>query len=226
MPRSFTDEAIVLKAHNVGETDRFLVLLTRRHGRMTARVAGARRLQSRRGRGLLPLHKISCTWEEHSFGCSVTAAECLSAHDHVWRDPHAFSAASQGIELVLKVTEDGYPLPEIFALTDDFLSACDAGRPTSVSLLYTLKLLDQLGYLPSASTAPAHLSRELFRVIDDVRTMPFASAPTLAHLEDELAAFVSSLLGSQLGVTLKSLPVSLALSSAVTPTCHVSGRAS
>lgn len=216
----------MLKAHNVGETDRFVVLLTRTHGRMTARVAGARKLQSRRGRGLLPLHRISVTWEEHSFGNTVTASECLDPHAGAWSDPHAFSCAGQGIELLLRLTEDGYPLPEVYQITCDFLSACSGVHTPSVAALYTLKLLKVFGYLPSGATAPARTSPRLMRLIDASETLPFASAGRMSQLEGELSSFLSSLLGSQLGVSLKSLPVSLAISSAVTPICHVSGRAS
>lgn len=226
MPRTLTDEAIVLKSHNVGETDRFVVLLTRAHGRMTARVTGARKLQSRRGRGLLPLHRISVTWELHSFGNVVTAAECLDAHHGAWKDPHAFSCSGQGIELLLKLTEDGHPMPEVFQITADFLAACFGPHSPAVAALYALKLLNILGYLPSAATAPARSSPELLALIDASETMPFSSADRLAHLEGEVSVFLTSLLGSQLGLTLKSLPVSLAISSGVTPICHVSGRAS
>ncbi len=226
MPRPLTDEAIVLKAHNVGETDRFVVLLTRTHGRMTARATGARKLLSHRGRGLLPLHRISVTWEQHSFGNTVTAAECLDAHAAAWSDPHAFSCAAQGIELLLKLTEDGYPLPEAYQITSDFLAACSGPHSPSVAALYALKLLKIFGYLPSGATAPARTSPRLMKLIDASETLPFASAGRMAQLEGELASFLSSLLGSQLGVSLKSLPVSLAMSSGVTPICHVSGRAS
>lgn len=226
MPHSLTDEAIVLKAYNIGETDRFVVLLTRAHGRMTARVTGARKLLSNRGRGLLALHRISCTWQEHSFGSSITAAECLNAHHDTWRDPRAFSSAHQGIELLLALTEDGYPFPEIFDITSDFLVACTGTETVRVSMLYTLKLLQLTGYLPSAETAPLKTPPRVLRLIEQASTLPFSSAWRLCQIEGDVSVFLSSLLGSQLGISLKSLPVSLAMSSGVTPSCHVRGLAS
>ncbi len=221
MPRSFTDEAIVLRVHNVGETDRFCLLLTRRHGRMTARASGVRRTISRRGQGLLPLHRVTVLWEERSAGNFITSVQCIDPHDGAWRDPHAFSCAGQGIELLLKLTEDGTPLPDIYELTAEFLRACDGFHSASVTSLFTLKLLKALGYLPASATTSRALSSELHSLLDASEETAYASSRLFSdHLSSELSGFLSSLLGSQLGVSLKASPVSLAISSGVTPTCQ------
>lgn len=221
MPRSFTDEAIVLRTHNVGETDRFCVLLTRKYGRMTARAAGVRRTVSNRGRGLLPLHRVSLVWEERSAGCFITSVQCLDTHDAAWKDPHTFSCAGQGIELLLKLTDDGLPMPDIYALTAEFLGACRGPHSPSVAQIFALKLLRNLGYLPAGATVPARLSADLGRLLDASERLPFSSSADIpAHLSAELGSFLSSLLGNQLGVSLRAAPVSLAISSAVTPSCQ------
>ncbi len=221
MPRSFTDEAIVLRSHNVGETDRFCVLFTRGSGRVTVRATGARKIQSRRGRGLLPLHRISVTWEQHSFGNSVTAVECLDAHSEAWRNAERFSCAAQGIELLLTLTEDGLDLPDVYDLTAEFLRACGSTVPTVALRLYTLKLLKLLGYLPSAQSAPMALTpafAELLETLDDICLTDITILGD--RLSVEIGLFLQGLLGSQLGVSLKSPEVRLSISSAVTPSCQ------
>lgn len=221
MPRSFTDEAIVLRVYNVGETDRFCLLLTRKHGRMTARASGVRRTTSRRGQGLLPLHRVTVLWEERSMGNFVTSTHCLNAHASAWRDPHAFSCAGQGIELLLKLTEDGMQMTDVYDLTAEFLCACDGSHSAAVASLYTLKLLKVLGYLPASITTPRTLSSELHQLLDASEETAFASSYLFSdHLARELSSFLSSLIGNQLGVSLKASSVCLAIPPGVTPSCQ------
>ncbi len=221
MPRSFTDEAIVLRSYNVGEADRFCVLLTRGSGRVLVRATGARKVQSRRGRGLLALHRISVTWQQHSFGNAVTAAECLDAHSAAWRDAARFSCAAQGIELLLTLTEDGFDMPDVYDLTAEFLRACGSTVPTVALRLYTLKLLKLLGYLPSADSSPIPLSSAFTELLDSLDSICLTDVllPT-DGLSVEIGRFLQGLLGSQLGVSLKSPDVRLRISSAVTPICQ------
>ncbi len=221
MPHSFTDEAIVLRSHNVGETDRFCVLFTRGNGRIMVRATGARKIQSRRGRGLLPLHRISVTWQQHSFGNSVVAVECLDAHSAVWRDAERFSYAAQGIELLLTLTEDGLDLPDVYDLTAEFLRACGSTVPNVALRLYTLKLLKLLGYLPSAESAPVALSpafTKLLQTLDDICLTDITVPGDMLSIE--IGRFLQGLLGNQLGISLKSPEVRLSMSAALTPSCQ------
>lgn len=149
MPRSWIDEAIVLRTYNVGETDRFCILLTRDHGRIAARATGVRRLLSRSGSGLLPLHRVSVICEAHSFGLVIALATCIDPHVESWRDPHTFACAQQGVELLLKLVEDGEPLPEVYHLTRTFLAACGGPHVASLPSVFALKLLQLLGLCPS-----------------------------------------------------------------------------
>lgn len=221
MSRSITDEAIVLRVYNVGETDRFCILLTKEHGRMTARASGVRRILSRRGQGLLPLHRVNVVWEERSMGNIVSSVQCLDSHHNAWCDPHTFSCVGEGIELLLQLTDDGMPMPEVYALTAEFLRTCSGNQSASVTALFTLKLLKTLGYLPASATTPRDTStalRTLLDTSDDVTMVSSHDFPD--HLASELGVFLSSLLGSQLGVSLKAVPVRRAISSCVTPICQ------
>lgn len=221
MARSVTDEAIVLRVYNVGETDRFCILLTKNHGRMTARASGVRRILSRRGQGLLPLHRVHIVWDERSIGNVVSSVQCLDAHHSAWCDPQTFSCVSEGIELVLQLTDDGMPMPDVYALTADFLRTCSGNQSATVASLFTLKLLKTLGYLPASATTPRNTSTALRTLLDTSDNVTMASSHNFSnHLADELSVFLSSLLGSQLGVSLKAVPVRRAISSGVTPICQ------
>ena len=50
----YRDEAVVLRVHKLGEADRIVTLLTRRHGRIRAVGKGVRRTTSRYGARLEP----------------------------------------------------------------------------------------------------------------------------------------------------------------------------
>src|ERR1700716_3789731 len=50
----YRDEAVVLRVHKLGEADRIVTLLTRRHGRIRAVGKGVRRTMSRYGARLEP----------------------------------------------------------------------------------------------------------------------------------------------------------------------------
>ena len=54
----FRDDAIVLRVHKLGEADRIVTLLTRRHGRVRAVGKGVRRTTSRFGARLEPASHV------------------------------------------------------------------------------------------------------------------------------------------------------------------------
>ncbi len=218
MSKVWKDEAIVLRTYNVGETDRFCILLTKHHGRVAARAPGARRLLSRRAGGLLPLHRVNVTCDTHSSGTMITAAECIEPHRLSWCDPHAFSCTGQGIELLLKLTEDGDPMPHLFVLTCDFVAACALPHPEQLPSLFSLKLLTMFGLCPSLThssashaplTTPAvfshrsgglalksedpsgrRISAELLDILKKAGTLPFTDLPLFSpELLSELRTF-------------------------------------
>lgn len=246
MTKSWTDEAIVLRTYNVGETDRFCLLLTKSRGRLSARAHGVRRLTSRRSSGLLPLHRVSVTCEEHSSGMTVAAVTCLDSHEMTWADPHTFSCAERGIEILLALTVDGAAMESLYDVTKDFLAACRGPHASSLTDLFTLSLLRCLGLMPSIehSCVSGHAIAENAEIVFSTRAGGFAlrsedrngralspalvsvlrelAARPLGHtlspsVQRELAALTQGLLGSVLPVALASPAVSLSISSLVTP---------
>ena len=250
MPRTISDEAIVLRTFDVGDADRFCILLTKFHGKVAARAQGARKLLSRKGSGLLPFHRVSVVLDQGSTGYRIDSVKQLLGFH---ADPARFVCAAEGIELVLKLTEEGMPLPEVFSLVSNFLES-----PSSPALLpaFTFALLAELGLLPSLTrscvsfasledepTVFSHsrgglcllhedphgrpLSLECSAFLRECAKISFAQPPSLsASVQRELSWLISQLLGNQLGISLSAPPVGLAISSGLTPICQVNGLAS
>ncbi len=149
MARKYSDDAIVLRTFNVGETDRFCLLLTKTMGRVSARVHGARTTKSRHCRGLLALHRVSVTLEEHGSGMRVCEAVDTTPWTNVWLSPEKFSRSYQMIEMILKTTEERSPLPEVYVLLEEALSLYNDSSTLSVPTIFALQYITALGLAPS-----------------------------------------------------------------------------
>lgn len=153
MAHSVTLDAIVLRAHDVFEADRFCILFTRERGKLAARARGVRRLKSRMGGSLLPLRHVCVELKE--FGNGFLIASAASANDvRIERSLPGFACAEEGVELLLNLLEDHAPMPELFDLTLEFLRL--AADPPPVLLAgFMARVLHLLGLLPEASNIDA-----------------------------------------------------------------------
>lgn len=151
MGYSRNHEAIVLRALDVGEADRFCILLTRDAGRMGARAKGVRKTNSRKGGSLLPFQQVQVqvSGDTHPIIIGASDAKGFGIEVHFL----CFSRAARGIELLLALTHDGEPMPAIFELTKDFLAACGDKEWDPVPA-FSLRLLASLGLLPSEQDEP------------------------------------------------------------------------
>jgi hypothetical protein len=138
--------AVVLKTYNVGEADRYCVLFSLEKGRLAARASGVRKIGSRMGGSLLPFCRVRAEIKESAAGWILAGVES-AAEGPGGSDLAAFSASAQGIELLLRLTQDDEPLPDVYASLLLFLRACGDGLP-HVSLVFSIRLLHLLGFLP------------------------------------------------------------------------------
>lgn len=150
MGRTQQYQCIVLRTHDVGEADRFCILLTKERGKIAARAHGVRRLKSRMGGSLLALQEATVTIHEGNAGMTIRSAGCQ--HDHAGTHTlRGFLHAEQAMELLLTMLEDDHPVPEIFALTREFLHGCRKCDAAS-ALAFTVRLLQVLGVFPRKAT--------------------------------------------------------------------------
>jgi DNA repair protein RecO (recombination protein O) len=199
--RSQQFDAVILRAHDVGEADRFCVLLTREAGRMAARARGVRKPGSRMGGSLLPFRRVRVEigGETHPHVLSAADAGPIPSTEFP-----AFSRMSRGVELLLALTHDHDPMPEIFDATVRFLAACaDTARDPYPA--YAVRLLSLLGILPAEDDDP-----RFARLGKATRAFVLAAAglsgegTAPAPDERELDAFLRSVLVDHLPRELKA----------------------
>jgi len=135
--------SIILASYDVGEADRFLVLLTREKGRLTARARGVRKLGSRLGGTLLPLHAVTVEIHESSSSRTITSAVLMASAG----EPSfaRFLMGTEASELLLSLLEDEEPVPEIF---DNLRQLLTLPFPQPQHLLsFCIRTLSLLGVL-------------------------------------------------------------------------------
>lgn len=149
MAHSRTFHCIVLASYDVGDADRFVILLTLEEGRLAARVPGARRLKSRLA-PLLPLTR--CTVElKETKGSSIVSAVAMAPRTPDGAHLQNFLVRMQACELLLALLSDGEPVSEIFAALSRLLQQ-EQCFPRDL-LAFTFRVLALLGVLPEATHA-------------------------------------------------------------------------
>lgn len=147
MPHSRTFDCIVLASYDVGEADRFVILLTCEEGRLAARVPGARRLKSRLA-SLLPLTHCSVELKE-SKSSYIVSGVAMAPRPADPAHLQNFLARTQASELLLALLSDGEPVPEIFSALCVLLNR-EPCTPRDV-LAFTFRTLALLGVLPETT---------------------------------------------------------------------------
>lgn len=140
-----TYDAIVLRTHDVGEADRFCILLTKERGRIAARARGVRKLQSRIGGSILPLRRMVVEMHEGKTGFTVTGVHGTRVCN--LRGAHAFTVAMQGMVLILNLLQDEEPVHGIFEATWEFINRCGNGGQLLLTG-FAVHVLHEMGLMP------------------------------------------------------------------------------
>lgn len=145
MSRSRFHPALVLRSFDVGEADRFCILLVPALGRVAARVPGARRLMSRMA-ALLPGQVMLACIAEGTSGLRVTGTAPLEHAPRLAAGMPAFLHWQEGVEMLLAFLHDNEPSQVLFDDVVRFVAVC--GEAASPIPAFTLRLLSVLGLLP------------------------------------------------------------------------------
>jgi hypothetical protein len=198
MPRNSRFDAIVLRTVDIGEADRFCILLTRERGRLAARANGVRRPRSHIGACLLPMHRITVEVTETRRNFIITDArrhvECRESGTL-----ETFLVGQELIELLLLLLHDGEPLPEVFDFAAEFLRTAQ-GQSRS-SLPSRIRLLRLLGHMPErGNPLLSALSPEEYRTVEQWATSNTNSVEVLSRqAERSLQRFCDTLLHEHAG---------------------------
>ncbi len=149
----YRDEAVVLRTQKLGEADRIVGLLTRRHGRVRAVAKGVRRTKSRWGARLEPFSHVDLQLYAGRELDIVTQAESLASYGStIVADYPSYTAGTAMLETAERLTaEEREPSLRLFLLLVGGLRALAEGEhaPTLVLDAFVLRSLSVAGYQPS-----------------------------------------------------------------------------
>lgn len=149
----YRDEGVVLRVQKLGEADRIITLLTRRHGRVRAVAKGVRRTRSKFGATVEPFSHVDLQLFEGRNLDIVTQAESLTAYgDRLVSDYGRYTAATAVLETAERLTaEEREPALRLFLLVLGALRTMSERDPSLVLDAFLLRAMAVSGYAPALS---------------------------------------------------------------------------
>jgi DNA repair protein RecO (recombination protein O) len=151
----YRDECVVLRTQRLGEADRIITLLTRRHGRVRAVAKGVRRTKSKFGARLEPFSHVDLQLYAGRELDIVTQAESIDAFgEQIVAEYGAYTAATAVLETAERLTaEEREPSLRLYLLVVGALRALASQEHPSGLVLdaFLLRSLSVAGYAPSLS---------------------------------------------------------------------------
>ncbi|HIY23075.1 MAG TPA: DNA repair protein RecO [Candidatus Brachybacterium merdigallinarum] len=152
MQKLYRDDAIVLRTHPLGEADRIITLLTRRHGKVRAVAKGVRRTGSRFGARLEPFTLVDVQLHAGRNLHTVTQVVTIEAFaTAICIDYTRFTAASAMLETTDRLTDEVVdPSQGGFLMLVGALRSMAAGQipPPLVLDSFLLRTLAMSGWAP------------------------------------------------------------------------------
>jgi DNA repair protein RecO (recombination protein O) len=150
----YRDDAVVLRWQKLGESDRIVTLLTRRHGRIRAVARGVRRTKSKFGARLEPFGHIDVQIAEGRTDLhTVAQVEGIELYGaRIADDYPRYTAASAIAETAERLTAiESEPSLRLYLLTLGALRVLAAGEHTASLVLdaYLLRAMASAGWAPA-----------------------------------------------------------------------------
>lgn len=149
----YRDEAVVLRTHKLGEADRIITLLTRRHGRVRAVAKGVRRTSSKFGARLEPFTLVDVQLHRGRSLDIITQVEVQAPYGRtIGVDYALYTTATAMVETAERLTEEEQePTPQQYLLLVGALHALATRRHPARLILdsYLLRALAVAGWAPS-----------------------------------------------------------------------------
>lgn len=137
----YTNEVIVLGTKNRGDADKLLRFFSREAGKITAMAYGARRARSQVAGSLQLFNRLEVTLSAGERIETVRACRLIEHPGKVTEDLTAMAYASFVAELVLELSPDNEPQPEMFDELVFIIRAFREHNPRIVALSAAFKLL-------------------------------------------------------------------------------------
>ncbi|MDR0285360.1 MAG: DNA repair protein RecO [Propionibacteriaceae bacterium] len=153
---TYNDEGVVLRTHRLGEADRIVTILTRRHGKLRGVAKGVRRTSSKFGARLEPFAHVDLQVAEGRSLDIFTSVVSRTLFGKAFLADYArYTAAEVMVEMADKlVAEEGTPALQQYLLLVGALRALGTGttdgpRPPAVILdSYIVRAAGVAGYAP------------------------------------------------------------------------------
>ncbi|MBD2760151.1 DNA repair protein RecO [Yimella sp. cx-573] len=149
---TYTDVAIVLRTHKLGEHDRIVTLLMRGRGKVRAVAKGVRRTKSKFGARLEPAMIVQVQCYEGRNLDTVTQAELIAPYgEQIAQDYSAYTSAAAMLETAERLCEDNEPQLQQFNLIAGGLAALAncSHDPGLVLDSYLLRSVAIAGWAPT-----------------------------------------------------------------------------
>lgn len=159
---TYKEEAIVLHAHDLGEADRIVSLITSGRGLRRAVAKGLKRTGSRFGARLEPFTHLHIVLHEGRNLDTVTQADIIAAHAMLRDDFEKFLFGESMLEVIEKSLQENQNIPRLFDILRVSLDALEGDARDSALLLaaFQLKVCALIGYHPHLERC-LHCRREV-----------------------------------------------------------------
>ena len=148
---TYRDEAVILRTHKLGEADRIVTMLSRRHGKIRAVAKGVRRTTSKFGSRLEPFMVADVQMYVGRSLDVVQQAESLWAYGaEIVAHYDRYTAAHAMVETADRLS-DAEATPQQYLLLLGGLRALSLGEHAARSILdsYLLRVMSLSGWAPS-----------------------------------------------------------------------------
>ena len=160
---TYNDEGVVLRTHRLGEADRIITILTRRHGKLRGVAKGVRRTSSKFGARLEPFACVDLQITEGRTLDIFTSVVSRDLFGKTFLDDYGlYTSAEVMVEMADKiVTEEGSPALQHYLLLVSALRALvegtrDGMRPAAMILdSYMWRAASLAGYAPQLDSCAA-----------------------------------------------------------------------
>lgn len=209
---TYRDEAVVLRTHKLGEADRIVTMLSRRHGKLRAVARGVRRTTSKFGARLEPFTHVDLQFATGRSLDVVTQAVTLHPYSEpLGRDYQRYTTGQVILETADRlVAEEREPAQRQYLLLLGAVNALAASGPSAerspVMIMdsYLLRAVATAGYAPSLSDCArcgAPGPHESFSPATGGMVCRRCRPPGSAHPSADTVAYLAALLSGDWSAT-------------------------
>jgi DNA repair protein RecO (recombination protein O) len=143
-------EAIILNCRDYGESDRIIAFYSQNGGMLKGIAKGARRSKKRFVHAFEPCSLVRLSYRARKGLVWIEACSLVDPHLGLRADVKRWGQAALVSEIMLEMVPEGESQPELLSLLQQTLDHLVKTRdPVNVVLLFLLRFLHIMGYLPS-----------------------------------------------------------------------------